>query len=115
MTSRTAKSMLSAAVLAFGLAVTAAPSADAAQAPKGKKKATTSASVSVKPHPKARVAHRTAPRIAPRTTSRTAYWGTRLVPAGPLYHGPEYLGDDPDPNIRFELMRDLSGRYGGDY
>jgi hypothetical protein len=25
-----------------------------------------------------------------------------------------YLGDDPDPNIRFLIMRDISGRFGGD-
>jgi hypothetical protein len=53
------------------------------------------------------------------TTSKTekvdAYHrGTNLVPAGPLYFGGVYLGDDPDPNIRFQLMRDISGRFGGD-
>jgi hypothetical protein len=41
--------------------------------------------------------------------------GTDKVPAGPLYfNGGLYLGDDPDPNIRFQLLRDLSGRLGGD-
>ena len=40
--------------------------------------------------------------------------GTNLVPAGPLYLGGVYLGDDPDPNIRFQLMRDISGRFGGE-
>jgi hypothetical protein len=35
------------------------------------------------------------------------------VLAGPLYNGQDYLGDDPDPNIRSYLLRDLSGRYGG--
>jgi hypothetical protein len=40
--------------------------------------------------------------------------GANLVPAGPLYFGGVYLGDDPDPNIRFQLMRDISGRFGGD-
>src|SRR5690349_17674084 len=34
------------------------------------------------------------------------------VMAGPLYNGQDYLGDDPDPNIRLYLMRDMS-RYGG--
>jgi hypothetical protein len=34
------------------------------------------------------------------------------VLAGPLYNGQDYLGDDPDPNIRAYLMRDMS-RYGG--
>jgi hypothetical protein len=40
--------------------------------------------------------------------------GTNLVPAGPLYFGGVYLGDDPDPNIRFQLLRDISGRFGGE-
>jgi hypothetical protein len=31
---------------------------------------------------------------------------------GPLYNGQDYLGDDPDPNIRASLIRDR-GRYGG--
>ncbi len=53
------------------------------------------------------------------TTSRTLqadpyHSETYLVPAGPLYFGGVYLGDDPDPNIRFQLMRDISGRFGGD-
>lgn len=34
------------------------------------------------------------------------------VPRGPLYNGQDYLGDDPDPNIRSYLIRDM-GRYGG--
>ena len=34
------------------------------------------------------------------------------VLAGPLYNGQDYLGDDPDPNIRSYLIRDM-GRYGG--
>ena len=33
------------------------------------------------------------------------------VPAGPLYNGQDYLGDDPDPNIRSH-DRDV-GDYGG--
>jgi len=40
--------------------------------------------------------------------------GTNLVPAGPLYFSGTYLGDDPDPNIRFQLLRDISGRLGGE-
>ena len=35
------------------------------------------------------------------------------VPAGPLYNGQDYLGDDPDPNIRSQILRDMGGRYGG--
>ena len=32
---------------------------------------------------------------------------------GPLYNGADYLGNDPDPNIRSYLLRDLGSRYGG--
>ena len=48
------------------------------------------------------------------TTVQGKYWGTNVFPAGPLYFSGVYLGDDPDPNIRFQLMRDISGRFGGD-
>jgi hypothetical protein len=52
------------------------------------------------------------------TYSETAYSpqdrGTNLVRPGPLYFSGVYLGDDPDPNIRFQIMRDISGRFGGD-
>ena len=34
------------------------------------------------------------------------------VLAGPLYNGQDYIGDDPDPNIRAYLIRDMT-RYGG--
>ncbi len=51
-------------------------------------------------------------------TSQTAYGpqyrGTNLVRPGPLYFSGVYLGDDPDPNIRFQIMRDITGRFGGD-
>ena len=33
---------------------------------------------------------------------------------GPLYNGQDYIGDDPDPNIRSRLMRDMT-RYQGSY
>ena len=32
---------------------------------------------------------------------------------GPLYNGQDYLGDDPDPSARAFLIKNLSGRYGG--
>jgi hypothetical protein len=51
--------------------------------------------------------HRRAAAAAPRTSR---YQGGVL--AGPLYNGQDYLGDDPDPNIRSFLIRDKS-RYGG--
>ena len=31
-----------------------------------------------------------------------------------LYFSGVYLGDDPDPNIRFQILRDITGRFGGD-
>ena len=33
------------------------------------------------------------------------------VRAGPLYNGPDYLGDDPDPSIRAYLIKDMTRRY----
>jgi hypothetical protein len=50
----------------------------------------------------------------PHASAQVArYRGGNLFPAGPLYHGPDYIGDDPDPFIRLQLMRDLGARYGG--
>lgn len=42
------------------------------------------------------------------------YWGTNQFRAGPIFNGPDYMGDDPDPFIRSQIWRDMSGRYGGD-
>jgi len=39
--------------------------------------------------------------------------GANLFPAGPVYNGPDYLGDDPDPFIRLQILRDLGAHYGG--
>jgi hypothetical protein len=36
------------------------------------------------------------------------------VRKGPLYNGPDYLGDDPDPGIRAYLLKDMT-RYQGSY
>jgi len=85
------KLMVSAIGLAFVLA--AATPADAAKARK---------------HRKHTAAH------AARVVVNSRYWGQSLFPAGPVYHGPDYLGDDPDPNIRFQILRDLGAHYGGD-
>jgi hypothetical protein len=42
------------------------------------------------------------------------HWGANIFPPGPLfYNGGVYLGDDPDPNIRFQIWRDVGGRFGG--
>ncbi len=79
--------VLAAALIA---AVAIASPAEAAKARKHKKEAATSATVQGK------------------------YWGTNVFPAGPLYYSGVYLGDDPDPNIRFQIWRDISGRFGGD-
>jgi hypothetical protein len=53
---------------------------------------------------------------AAHTNVRVQSWhrGTNLFPAGPLYNGQDYLGDDPDPFIRSQIYRDLGARYGGD-
>jgi hypothetical protein len=48
------------------------------------------------------------------TTASATHRGTHLFPPGPLFAAGVYLGDDPDPNIRFQLWRDLGGRLGGD-
>lgn len=43
----------------------------------------------------------------------SAYRGTDQVQAGPLYYQGYYLGDDPDPAIRLQIMRDLGARFPG--
>jgi hypothetical protein len=56
-----------------------------------------------------RVAHPVRHQAA-RTEPGSQFQGGVLK--GPLYNGQDYLGDDPDPNIRAALIRDRS-RYGG--
>ena len=58
--------------------------------------------------------HKKMTRVHTTAQVQGKYRGTHLFPAGPVYNGPDYLGDDPDPNIRFQLQRDLGARYGGD-
>jgi hypothetical protein len=41
------------------------------------------------------------------------YRGLDKFPAGPLYSGRTYLGDDPDPFIRSQIARDVNAIYGG--
>lgn len=41
------------------------------------------------------------------------YRGTDKFPAGPIYAGRMYLGDDPDPFIRSQIARDVNAVYGG--
>ena len=47
------------------------------------------------------------------TAARPAFRYQGGVPVGPLYNGQDYMGDDPDPNIRSQILRDMGGRYGG--
>jgi hypothetical protein len=51
--------------------------------------------------------------VAARTvvTAQPYYRGTHLFPAGPIYFGQDYLGDDPDPFIRSQILRDVGVRY----
>jgi len=44
--------------------------------------------------------------------------GANLFPPGPVYYGGpgvEYLGTDPDPFIRQQLLRDLGAHFGGSF
>jgi hypothetical protein len=87
---------LSAAVAlsAIGLALVLAAPAEAAKSSKSSK------------HQK--VAHAT---VRSHTAAVPGFQGG--VRSGPLYNGQDYLGDDPDPNIRSQIQRDMGGRYGG--
>jgi hypothetical protein len=59
-------------------------------------------------HKQARIVH-----VARQAAQK--YWGTDKFPAGPLYYnGGTYMGDDPDPFIRSQIWRDVSGRFGGE-
>ena len=53
----------------------------------------------------------TAQAMMPGGTGATLQGG---VIAGPLYNGQDYLGDDPDPNIRAYLIKDKT-RYIGSF
>jgi hypothetical protein len=41
------------------------------------------------------------------------YKDPTLFPKGPLYFAGVYMGDDPDPFIRFQIMREISAKFGG--
>jgi hypothetical protein len=79
---------------ALGLGLLLESAADAAQAKKQRK----------------RVAAPTAVTVYP---SNPYYRGANLFPAGPIFYGNEYLGDDPDPFIRLQIWRDLGAHFGG--
>jgi hypothetical protein len=80
---------------AIGLALVLASPAEAAQSSKSSK------------HKK--VAHAT---VHSQTAATPGFQGG--VRSGPLYLGQDYLGDDPDPNVRAYLLKDM-GRYQGSY
>ena len=89
MSSRSVKFM--ACVFGLALAVTASVPAEAAKVKKHKRIAADPAIV----------------------VAKNKYRGANLFPAGPVYFGNDYMGDDPDPFIRLQLQRDIS-RYGGE-
>ena len=81
-------------IMALGIAVAIAATPAAAETAKKKHK---------------RVKHGAA------SVGQPLYRGTEKFPKGPLYYnGGEYLGDDPDPNIRFQIWRDLGAHFGGE-
>ena len=92
---------LSIAVSAIGLAFVLASPAEAVKAAKQKKSAATAHTMK----------HRQTAAVAPARGGE--YQGG--VMRGPLYNGQDYLGDDPDPNVRAFLIKNLSGRYGSSY
>ncbi len=89
------------AISAIGLAFVLASPAEAAKVAKHKKSATTAHAVQ----------HRQTAEAVP--APGVGYQGG--VMRGPLYNGQDYLGDDPDPNVRAFLLKNLSGRYGSSY
>jgi hypothetical protein len=87
-------------ISAIGLAFVLASPAEAAKAGKQKKSATSGHVVK----------YRQTADVRPQAAA--GYQGGVLK--GPLYNGPDYIGDDPDPNIRARLMKDMT-RYQGSY
>ncbi len=41
------------------------------------------------------------------------YKDPTVFPKGPVSYAGVYLGDDPDPFIRFQLLREMSTKFGG--
>jgi hypothetical protein len=94
-------SCMTLAISAVGLAFVLASPAEAAKSGKQKKSAATAHAVK----------HRQTAEAIP--AAGVGYQGGVL--RGPLYNGQDYLGDDPDPNVRAFLIKNLSGRYGSSY
>ena len=93
--------LLSIAVSAIGPAFVLASPVEAAKAGKQKKSAAMAHVVE----------HRQTAAVVPAPGG--GYQGG--VMRGPLYNGQDYLGDDPNPNVRAFLLKNLSGRYGSSY
>jgi hypothetical protein len=55
-----------------------------------------------------------AKHIAPAVNTASSCRGANLFACGPVYNGPDYLGNDPDPFIRLMIQRDLGAHYGGE-
>ena len=58
--------------------------------------------------------HKPAARVATVRPTAGACPGEAQFRCGPLDFSGTYLGDDPDPNIRFQIWRDLGARFGGE-
>lgn len=58
--------------------------------------------------------HKPAARAAAAQPAARACPGEAQFRCGPLDFSGTYLGDDPDPNIRFQIWRDLGARFGGE-
>jgi hypothetical protein len=57
--------------------------------------------------------HKRAAGAYAMASAPSQYRGLDKFPAGPIYAGPTYLGDDPDPFIRSQIARDVNAVYGG--
>ena len=52
--------------------------------------------------------------MPPRSPQIRATAGQTCFRLGLSINGNDYLGDDPDPFIRFQIQRDLGAHYGGE-
>jgi len=80
-------------VAAIGLAFLVTTPADAQSRKQRKPAAAAATGITVNPH----------------------YRGAHLFPPGPVMYGSDYLGDDPDPFIRQQILRDLGAHFGGNF
>ena len=49
----------------------------------------------------------------PAITVNPQLRGANPFPSGPVMYGTYYLGNDPDPFIRLQILRDLGAPFGG--